>query len=218
VPQGAWGNQIQQTFLQRWQQLGGNEIGIISFSNQENIATDIASALNVDQSKQRAQQLQSTIDESVKFIPRRRQDIDGIFLVAAPEQARQIRPLLQFYYAGNLSIFSVANIYSGYVSTRADRDLNNIYFNDMPWVLRKTQYINKLKQQIQLAWPTNFRANNRLYGLGVDAFTLSLLSLRLAILPNFALNGVTGQLYLNSQQQIYRQLLWAHFVTGVPRL
>ncbi|MGD9152375.1 MAG: penicillin-binding protein activator [Gammaproteobacteria bacterium] len=218
VPQGNWGDKVQQTFVQKWQQLGGYIIAAINFSEKDNITDAIMSAFNIDQSKQRAQQLRNIIGKNIKFMPRRRQDINGIFLVATPEQARQIKPLLQFYYAGNLPIFSIANIYAGYNSSRDDRDLNKIYFDDMPWLLYKTPYINKLKQQIQAAWPNNLRANSRLYGLGVDAFTLSLLLPRLMILPNFALHGVTGQLYLNSNLQIYRQLSWAHFVAGTPRV
>lgn len=218
IPQGSWGDKVQQTFTQKWQQLGGYVIATINFSDKENIANAIMSSFNIDQSQQRAALLQNVIGKNIKFVPRRRQDINGIFLVATPEQARQIKPLLQFYYAGNLPIFSIANIYTGYNSSWVDRDLNSIYFDDMPWLLHKTPYINKLKQQIKAAWPDNLRANSRLYGLGVDAFTLSLLLPRLMILPNFALHGVTGQLYLNSNLQIYRRLSWAHFVAGTPRI
>lgn len=218
VPYGAWGDNLQQIFMQKWQQLGGEEVAAINFPADKNIANEIMASLNIDQSKQRAQQLQTIFNEPIKFVPRRRHDLDGIFLVATPAQARQIRPLLRFYYAGDLPIFSIANIYAGYNSAQSDRDLNNIYFDDMPWVLRKTAYINNLKQQVQTAWPNNLRANARLYGLGIDAFSLSLLLPRLTMLPNFALNGVTGQLYLSSKMQIYRQLSWAHFVAGIPRV
>lgn len=218
VPQGIWGDKVQKTFAQKWQQLGGYIIAAINFSDKENIANAIMSAFNIDQSQQRAEQLQNVIGKNIKFVPRRRQDINGVFLVATPEQARQIKPLLQFYYAGNLPVFSIANIYAGYNSSWADHDLNKIYFDDMPWLLHKTPYINKLKQQIKSVWLSNFHVNGRLYGLGVDAFTLSLLLPRLMILPDFALHGVTGQLYLSSNLQIYRQLSWAHFVAGVPRV
>jgi outer membrane PBP1 activator LpoA protein len=217
VPQGEWGDKIRQAFLSQWQQFNGYVAGTITFSASEKISDEIATAFNVKQSELRAQQLQMMLGKKLKFIARRRQDINGIFLVALPAQARQINPLLQFYYAGDLPVFSISNIYAGKASSNIDRDLNWIRFNDMPWILRNTGYIGKLQQQIKKLWPINFRTENKLYGLGIDAYTLTVLLPRLQILPNFAINGVTGQLYLTQQQRIYRQLSWARFVAGVVK-
>jgi uncharacterized protein len=218
VPQSDWGRRVNQAFMSQWQKLGGYITGSIGFVSKKDFSAEINSALNINQSKQRILGLQQLLDQKLKAVVRRRQDINGIFLAATPAQARQIYPLLKFYYAGNIPIFSISNIYAGYPSPRNDSDLNGIYFNDMPWVLNESKYIRGLKQQIQSSWLTNYRANSRLYALGVDAYTLSLLLPRVINLPNFAINGVVGQLYLRANQQLYCQLLWARFSHGTPSL
>jgi len=217
-PQDEWGSRIKKTFVSQWEQLGGRITDTCALSTPNNFAKEIIASLHIDQSKTRAQTLEHLFGEKIKFTDRRRQDIHGIFLAATPEQARQIQPLLKFYYAGNIRIFSISSIYSGYNVPNKDHDLNGIYFNDMPWLLKKDQYISSLKQQIQSLWPANYRLNSRLYGLGIDSYMLSIMLPRLMALPNIALSGVTGQLFLTSNQQIYRQLLLAKFSKGIPIL
>ncbi len=217
--EGEWGNKIQRAFIAHFQQLGGRVMERTTISKTKKLAFQIAAALNINQSKARAAKLQNILGENFKKTDRRRQDINGIFFVATtPAQARQINPLLRFYYAGNLPAFSISTLYTGYPNRRRDNDLNGIYFNDIPWVLSNTQNIKNLKQPIRSLWLTNYQNNNRLYGLGVDAFTLTKLFNRLILLPNFAVNGVTGLLFLDSNNQIYSQLLPAQFEHGIPQL
>jgi hypothetical protein len=214
TPKEQWNNNVQQVFIKQWQALGGKIVATLAFSSKKQLSTDIASILNIDQSKQRKKELNKLFNEKLKFSARRRQDIDGVFLIANPAQAQQIQPLLRFYYAGNLPIFSIEDIYRGYPNTLKDQDLNGIYFDDMPWTIVSAPEINKLKSQIQKLWPDNYRTNNRLYALGIDSFTIYQQLYRLIYLPNFALNGTTGQLTLTHNQQISRQLSWARFKDG----
>jgi len=217
VPQNDWGNTIQNAFITRWQSLGGNISDTLFFSMDNNINTEITSILHIDQSQAREKELKQLLGEKLKMTLRRRQDINGIFLVATPSQARQIRPLLSYYYAGNLPVVSISTIYAGYRNTLSDRDLNNIYFNDIPLLLSQNPTIVQLRQQFEKLWPDNYRLNNRLFGLGFDSFHLSLLFNRLIALPNFAIEGATGQLYLNNNQ-IIRELSWAKFINGIPQI
>ena len=213
--QSDWATQILQTFNDSYRQLGGNIAIATQFTDDQSIKSSISSALNIDQSNQRAQSLQDLFGEPIKAIPRRRQDINGIFLIATPAQARQIIPLLKFYYTENLPIFSISNVYSGAPSPRNDHDLNGIYFNDIPLLL--SDNYSTLRNKLASLWASNYQTNNRLYGLGLDADTLSMLWPRFIAAPNFPIQGVTGNLYLNQNQQIYRQLLDAEFQQGLPQ-
>ena len=214
TPQDEWGNKIKLAFTTKWQQLNGQFAGSIELSTNSDIASEITSVLNIDKSKQRIEDIQQLLGTKLKTTEQRRQDIDGIFLIATPTQARQIRPLINYYYAGDLPIFSIYSIYNGFHDPHKDHDLNDIYFNEMPWLVAKNK--NKLQSQIKSLWPTNYRLNSRLYGIGVDSYTLSMLSNRLTSIPNLAINGVTGQLYLDSSNRIYQQLQNTQFKQGVP--
>jgi len=41
------------------------------------------------------------LHEKMRFEPQRRHDFDSIFLVATPAMAKQIQPLLRFYFFQN---------------------------------------------------------------------------------------------------------------------
>jgi len=215
-PDNKWGNKVVEAFVTKWRSLNGQLADSFSFSTAKktDLAHNIAAMLHVDQSQHRGRQLETLFGKRLKTIVRRRQDIDGIFLLATPNQARQIRPLLNFYYANNVPVFSIANIYQGLLDPRKDRDLDGIYFTDMPWLLKNTAQIQHLKAAIKASWPNNYKTNNRLYALGIDAYTISMMLQHLRILPNFPIYGVTGHLFLMNGQYIYQQLLWAQFRNG----
>ena len=69
---------------------------------------------------------------SVEFIPRRRGDIDFIFLIANPREGRQIKPTLAFYFAGDIPVYALPSIYDGQDNQSANQDLNGIVFTDAP--------------------------------------------------------------------------------------
>lgn len=128
----------------------------------------------------------------------RRQDFDVIFMLAEPKSARAIVPLLRFYYAENIPIYSTSVIYSGSPNPQKDTDLNGVIFADTPWTLKMASN------------------TNRMYAVGRDAYLISNGLLRLTQLPNFPLYATTGALTLNSNHQIYRRLPWTKIENGHP--
>lgn len=202
-------------FSKTWTTYGGKIAQRLILNTNQSLATTIQAAMNITQSDARAKQLQDELNEKLKATPRPRKDIDAIFLIAPSAEARQILPLLHFYYAGNIPVYAIATIYSGYPSPTSDHDLNGVYFDDMPFIISAAPGIIQLRNKILSLWKTNYQANNRLYALGIDAYTLTLLLPHLRILPNIGMQGVTGTLFLQDQT-IYQQLGWARFVAGRP--
>jgi outer membrane PBP1 activator LpoA protein len=95
--------------------------------------------------------------------------------------------------------------------------MDGIIFADMPWTL-STENTNKNLQEIIIkAWPKADRQYWRLYALGADAYAIS------AYLNNpstrlFSHRGNTGNIYMDHNQRIYRELIWAQFRRGIPRI
>ena len=90
--------------------------------------------------------------------------------------ARQIKPRLNFYYAGTMPIYAISQVYTGTPDTKNDRDLNGLMFCDIPWVLNshlKPSFLNTLKQNTQKIWPDSFKKSPKLYALGVDAYDIA---------------------------------------------
>jgi len=204
VPAGSWGQNIAREFQEQWQSQGGNVADSLYYSGSTQTLT--LRLRNLLHFKQGADK---------QSLPTRRHDFDVIFLAATPDAARQIRPLLKFYYAGNMPIYATALVYTGTPQPGMDRDLDDIVFCDAPWVLTNGPN-GQLRQQISVFWPGEFRQNLRLYALGVDAYSVMTRLNSLQSSSTFA--GATGTLSLNDQQRIVRQLTCARFEGGVPQV
>jgi outer membrane PBP1 activator LpoA protein len=203
TPQTPWGQQMLATLQARWVSLGGSVVDKLAFGPSTNFATSIADLLKVD-IKQDRKKMQSENNKAL-LEQQRRQDFDVIFLLAQPVVARQIVPLLHYYYAESIPVYSTSIIYSGTPSPQKDGDLNGVTFCDAPWIFKIAHN--------EITAPSNV---DRLYAVGQDAFLLSQQFNRLAALPEFPFYGATGALYLNAQHKFYRRLPWSQFHAGKP--
>jgi len=193
APEDAWGQRVVKSLTANWQSLGGSVADTFYFNNQTNLNIGIANLLHVNPNNKNASETQ------------RRQDFDIIFLLAPPPMARQIVPLLKYYYAANVPIYATSIVYSG-TPSKEDSDLNGVTFADMPWTLQNANS-SAIKSDSK---------TGRLYALGRDAYMLSNQFSRLSALPNFPIYGATGALTLTPQQQIYRRLAWVQMRHGRP--
>ena len=215
----SWGQNIASVFTNTWTNLGGKVVTQINVAPTDNLSQQVAKLLRVDLANQDYNQLRRLLHTHIRFLPRRRRDIDMVYMVAQPNNARQIAPLLKYYYAGNIPIYSISQIYNGRNNTKADHDLNGVYFCDMPWVLspdQESHQLQQLRQQIETIWPLSYSRHKKLYALGIDAYKVSTKLQQMQALPQFAISGATGNLYLDQAQHIYRRLQWARFKAGGP--
>ena len=222
-PQGEWGQNIANAFTQQWQQLGGTLVGNFTYpiGNDEDLSIPIRNLLDVNQSEKRAHHLERILYEKFRFVPRRRQDVDGIVLIALPAQARLIRPLLRYYYAGNVPVYSISLLFTPVHSTQ-NEDLDSIIFCAMPWILLKPESLPSnlfvIRQHIASLWPQSLRRHPELYALGIDAYHLIDQLNQLSQSPQVGFSGATGTLFLTPNGHIFRQLLWAKMINGNPVL
>ncbi len=138
-PHGEWGgDRVEAALRARMDQLGLRALDIERFFPEDNLRSVTADLLGITASRQRAIQVERTIGLNVEFEPRRRQDAQGIVLVAAPTVARQFKPLFAFYYGGDLPVYSPSIVYEGTPNPGRDRDIDRVFFTDIPWVLAET--------------------------------------------------------------------------------
>src|SRR5690606_12307557 len=93
-------NRKRDSFIARWQQLGGRVVQQESYG--EDYTAVIERLLDLDESEARRAQLRQVLGRPLEFTQRRRQDIDFILLIASPATARQIKPSLAYLYAGDI--------------------------------------------------------------------------------------------------------------------
>lgn len=214
-PESEWGYRVQQAFVDHWLELGGFIVTQSAFTGKNDYSNAIKLMLNIEQSEKRARKLRKLLAEKVEFNPRRRQDIDFIFLLSSSKQARQIKPTLNFHYATDLPVFATSNIYEGRIDTDRDKDINGIKFVDIPWVLTDE---DSVKAESRSYWEKSSNSLQRLHALGVDAYRLIPRLQVMVAVPNGSLFGATGTLTLAENQQIKRELIWAQIKRGSPKI
>ncbi len=217
TPEGLWGERVLQTFTQRWQELGGILLEEQRYgSDQRAYSNVVRDLLNIDASERRHQSLTRLLGQQPEFEPRRRQDADFVFLAAYPQQGRLLRPLLRFHRASKLPTYATSQIYTGVVDEKMDLDMDGVRFCDMPWTLRSEHPAVVLRDDIARLWPEREQRYTRLYAMGIDAFQLTPYLQGLSD-GSFARHpGVTGDLYIDRQHQVHRDLLWSQFKRGRP--
>lgn len=217
VPENALGRRVLQAFMQHWQALGGTLLDVRSYGDDQNTYSDsVIGLLKLEASTQRHQELTRLLGQKPNFVPRVRQDADFVLLVGQPEQARQLRPLLRFHHAAQLPVYATSQVYDSASSAAQNRDLDGLRFCDMPWLLPTVHPGASLRAEIGRLWPERAQRYTRLYALGIDA---------LQVMPNlrglqdgsFSRHpGVTGDLYLDKDRRLHRELPWAQFLNGQP--
>ena len=217
VPDTDWGSRLQRAFSERFESLGGRVVGSAIYPAKMNdYSASIKDLLNLTSSNRRKMILQQTIKEKVEFDARRRQDIDMIFISANSRQARLIKPQLEFHRAQDVPVYATSHISSSTGNANDDRDLDEILFVDIPWMIDNRD--NYDHQQIGLLWPDASQRFSRLFALGIDAYRMIPSLRRLMINPGESLPHHTGLLSVNEYGRVRRALLMATYEKGQAKL
>ena len=217
VPDTEWGSRLQRAFKTRFEALGGHVVGSESYpSKKSDYSAAIKKLLHLMDSDQRQSMIQQVIGQPVKFEPRRRQDVDMVFIAANSRQARLIKPQLKFHHAQDLTVYATSHISSSAANADDDRDLDGIRFVDIPWMLDNRA--NRDHKNIAALWPDSSRQFGRLFALGIDAYRLIPSLRRLIALPQESVLYHTGQLSIDSKGRVKRALLMATYNNGAIEL
>ncbi|GHB31030.1 penicillin-binding protein activator [Salinicola rhizosphaerae] len=198
VPDNDWGSRVLAAFRQRWESEGGQVASVESYNPSESVAPAVRNLLNSDPSS-----------------------MDMLFLLALPSYARQVPPTLDFYYAADLPIYATSHLYAGTPEPRADHDLNDVQFVDIPWMIPDAAaggvdalpFVSTYRRLVTQDDPGLLKLN----AMGVDAYELARRLPLFQALPNTQIFGATGTLSARDDGRIQRTLPWAVFESGTPQ-
>ena len=213
-PNNDWGRRVVAAFRTEFQAGGGVLLDYRSYQPaSQDFSVEIEGLMSLSQSVQRYQRLRANIGGPLQFDPRRRRDVDMVFLAADSKAGRLLKSQLKFHYAGDLPVYSTSFIYS--MDGRSDSDLNGLMFADTPWIVAPPAWIADYPEIYAHYWPAENRLG-RLHAMGYDAYHLatSLFAARDGVMDEII--GATGRLYLASDGRIHRKLAWAQFERGTP--
>lgn len=207
-----WADRSALAFIDEWNNLGGTVVDYTRFTGNADYSKAIQRGLLIDQSRSRAANVRNVLGRAMEFEPRRRQDVDVIFITALPNQARQVKPTLKFHQAADIPVYATSHIYTGEPDPKLDSDLNGIRFSTLPWLFDTSS-----PEKAAIEHYSRDPAFNRLYAMGVDAYHLFPRLRQLKEIPNARLFGATGNLQLQANGQIAREQMWAIMRAGKVR-
>lgn len=215
-PRSDWGDRVVQAFADEWQTLGGQLVTRAKYDEAENDYSHILTPiLGVDSSNQRYQNLRRTLGQSLEFEPRRRQDVDFLFMVGRPLKARQLLTQLRFHRSGQLPILATSHAYGGEANAQQDIDLNGLIFTDIPWMFSKQSAQDPAYAAVRRQASGDIGTFMRLAALGVDAYRMIPFLPTMTSSQSEEYKGATGTLTINEQGQIERSMPIATIRNGL---
>ncbi|MES9939271.1 MAG: penicillin-binding protein activator [Candidatus Thiodiazotropha sp. 6PLUC2] len=219
TPSNNWGSRLENSFRLRWETLGGEIVESQRYDPQENdFSIPIRMLLNINESQARIRAVSNMLARKLETEPRTREDADFIFLAARPQKARQIRPQLKFFRAGNLPIMATSHIYTGVEQPDLDRDLGKISFVDTPWLLEESHGGALSRKRLEQLIPGVRGRYARLYAMGIDSYNLLSQLQSMQQQPGKLFNGQSGTIYLDKNNRLHRLLAWADMEQGKARI
>jgi len=213
APASAWGERVSDVFIRDWQLKGGVIASKALFQQPDQYLTKIKNALNIQDSEQRYQLLRRKLDQDLVFEFRRREDVDMVFMLAFPAQARQLKPILNYQRGVDLPVVATSNIYSGVDDPDKNKDLEGVRFVEMPWRLSPSP----IKKHVAEAFPDSLDNYAALVALGVDAYRLYPRLPQMSAFNDVRIQGVTGTMTMSDKGRIQRELDWAEVQNGLVR-
>lgn len=195
IEKTQFGRRAAASFKKRFEQLGGRVESMVYFEQQQSLDDPVRYLLKIEENMPAPH-------------------FDFLFLMASPQQGRQIPPLLQFH-GQHLPIYAMANIYSGVPNPGRDNDLNGIVFCDSPWIVSphdRNSTLSAMSAQLL----TDVNAQERLFAFGIDAYRVAKNIQSLSANPQFIVAGTTGKLSMDTSGFIVRDPQCARFRLGVP--
>ena len=211
APNNALGKRMANGFNQQWQQQTGQGARIAYFNSKQSIENDVRRALNSKATTPSAKagviQPISELEATPKSGP-----IDAVFMASNSTETRFILPYFDFVRDSRASRLPTYVTSRSYIEGNEApmSELNQLQLADMPWLFGSEP---QLKEEVALLWPDRNASWLRLFALGYDALTLipQLADLQMGA-P--AIAGLTGELTVNEQGVVQRQLQWMEYRDG----
>ncbi|MEM9171756.1 MAG: penicillin-binding protein activator [Pseudomonadota bacterium] len=214
VPLSDWGKRVFESFAQAFEALGGVVLTYEQYvASETDYSDEIERVMLLTDSVQRYRRMRSLLGGSLQFEPRRRADVDFIFMAANADSGRRMKPQFRFHYAGDLPVYATSHIHD--VGRRQpDRDLNNIRFTDIPWLIERMRGRYTILDEASNLL-VSARQQPRLFALGHDALDVGIRYFAGEELDYSGWPGATGELTIRGDS-VHRKTLWAEFEDGRP--
>lgn len=213
-----WGERVAESFIETFT-LGGGQVLADRIYDPElpDHSTLLQEILEIDRSEARIARISGLLEGEVESVAQRRSDVDVIFLGARARDGRLLRPQLEFFDAGDLTLMATSYIVDGAPSPERDRDLDGITTPMPPWFLGFTPAGVVRERARDLYAGLDNATLSRLHALGRDAIALLPWLSMMRNDPTLSLPGMMGELSLPGGHVIRRDLPVVRIEGGLAR-
>lgn len=209
-PDSDWGRRMDTALRPHFTELGAAIPITAAYGKPSGYSDTLRDALGLGASAQRSSALRNLFEARVETEGRRRDDLDAIFLVCrSSEEARALRPLIDYHFAGDLPVYAVSTADTGRDDPALNRDLGSLRVLALPWRLNASEVpgFESYDDRSSLS---------ALHALGADAFALARRWWRTESTSATRFAGHTAALHARGQT-LERRLTLAEFDRGVLR-
>jgi outer membrane PBP1 activator LpoA protein len=187
-PDTSWGSRYEKGFRQRWSSMGGAVAGRVRYA-----------------------QGAAVFENSVKTLMTT--PADTVFIVAKPSKARKIRAQLLLLAGGqNPAVYASSTAYDRRLYGRKDTNFENVWIPVIRWTVPgATPASIPSYQEVESRGAIN-PGLAKFYAFGIDAMLLALNAGDIS--RGKVLKGATGDLSLDSNGIVRRNMLWLHYHNG----
>ena len=180
-----------------------NNNNLILLKENNDFEIFIAEVFGKEDSLRRNRNVEKILNQDLKFVSRKRNDIEAIILSVSSESSKRLLPALKFNLLLNLKIFNMPNHYDSWNNTSSPADLNFSKGLEFPILVNKINFEDKEFSSLS--------SNQKVvYSLGFDM---------LGVVNDQNYFGFLGQYYLIANLRFYqnsKQTCIAHPKTCNP--
>ena len=204
-PAGSWGDRMETALAEHWRGLGGRIPSTALYDKPSTHSDAIRDALGLGASAQRSSAIRALFNQSIETSGRRREDLDAIFLLSkSSDEARALKPLIDYHYAGDLPVYALSTADGGGSSNAFNRDLAGLRLLAMPWRMEEDTLPGADADSNSAA----------LHALGADAYALARRWWRMHSVAAPLYFGLTAELHAAPDGNLERRLKMAEFDRG----
>lgn len=214
VPRGALGDRVVNAFANEWLKLGGGTVLQQRLGSTAELRGSVNSGISLSGTP--VSTLPSAQDSALgspSDVPvSSTSGVDAAYILATPEQIAYVKPMIALRNGSQSGVTLYASSRSAQGTSGPDfrLEMEGLQYSEIPMLAGS----NPALQQQALAAVRNDYSLARLYAMGADAWSLANHFSQMRQVPDFELNGNTGDLTATQDCVINRKLSWLKYQGG----
>ena len=143
-----------------------NNKSILSFKNSSDYEQKIADYFEINLSNERVRSLRNVLKEKINFSPRKRKDIDKIFIDAEPNETKRIIPAIRYNLIFDTEIFTYPKSIDVWNSELSLSELNAVEGFEYPILINRMNIFEKIIPELDVNEKIAFSAGFDIFYFG----------------------------------------------------